>query len=392
MIMNKRLQNTILLLASTVLLCTSCLRSDEPPVRREIAVEKLLKKEHRIKIAIASPWGQKRNYLKEGLQLACEELNEQGGVLGAKIELLAFDDNNNRATGSRVAYQIADDEEIAAVIGHSSSSVSMSNSLIYHYYGLLMFSPLSTSKNLTHYGLPYVFRNIPSDDEFGIQAASFCEKSSWKRVMIYYINNSYGESLANAFELQCGGSGISVLDRVSFENVYGVRDYLETIKNWKDNYIFDAIFIAGSLPQVGEIVSIFRANGITQPIIGGDAFDMPIFFKIADNIKEDQVYAISNYDTNNSSPVFESFKNAFYNRYGFECDQAAYQGYDALMVLGKAIEKAGSVRKEDIAKALRETPLWEEVAGPYKFDEYGNIIGHKLVVKKTSGGEFKVVE
>ena len=390
--MNIRRSLIVIFLAAIVPLFVSCVKSDDPAVRREKVVTKILNKKHCIKIAVAGPWAQKRNMLMDGLELARDELNASGGVLGAQIELIPFDDNGNKAVGGRIAYEIANDEEICAVIGHSSSSISLANSLIYHYYGLLMFSPLSTSRNLTRQGLPMVFRNIPDDDTLGVQAATFCEKSSWKRVMIYYINNSYGEGLANAFELQCGETGISIPDRASYESLYGVRDYMETIKSWKDNYIFDAVFIAGSMPQAGEIVSIFRANGIDQPIIGGDAFDVPMFFQIAENNTEDQVYTVSNFNNESSNPAFINFKKSFSARYGYDCDQAAFQGYDALMVLGKAIENAKSVCGSDIAHALKSAEQWNEAAGPYKFDDNGNIVGHQPSVKKSESGLFRVVQ
>lgn len=382
----------LIALAALVPLCASCVKSDDPALRRQIAAERLLKRHHRIKIAVAGPWAQKRNLLLEGLELARDELNASGGVLGAQIEIVPFDDNSNRDTGGRAAYQIANDEEICAVIGHSASSVSVSNSLIYHYYGLLMFSPLSTSRGLTQQGLPLVFRNIPDDDTIGTQAAQFCEKSSWRRVMIYYLNNSYGEGLANAFELQCGENGIAIPDRASYESVYGVRDYSELAKSWKENYSFDAVFIAGSMPQAGEIVSIFRANGISEPIIGGDAFDVPMFFHIAGNDEEEAVYTVTNFDGESENPAFASFRTAFIARYGHELDQAAFQGYDALMVLAKAMEAARSVRGADIAAALKEAELWNEAAGPYRFDEKGNVAGRTLCVKKTDGGAFRAVE
>lgn len=381
----------VLCIAAMVLALVSCSRSDNPIQKREIESTKLLRKKHKIKIAVAGPWAQNRNLMLEGIDLACEQLNEEGGVLGAQIEIIKYDDNGNLEGGGKAAYQIASDNQICAVIGHPFSAISLSNSLIYHYYGLLMFSPTSTGTELTQQGLPYVFRNIPDNDAIGIEAALFCKKSNWNRVIIYYLNNSYGEGLANVFELQCGSSSIVIQDRASYENVYGIYDYSDIAKNWKNNYVFDAVFIAGSMPQIAEIVSVFRDNGITQPIIGGDTFDISTFFTIGDNSSEENVYCVSNFNIDAKNQKFMDFREAFIKKYGHDVDQHALQGYDALKVLVNAIGMAGSVKAKDISQALRNARIWDEGAGPYAFDENGNIKQRILTVKKAGNGEFKAV-
>ncbi|MCR5724418.1 MAG: ABC transporter substrate-binding protein [Treponema sp.] len=371
---------------------TSCSQGDNPVKVREAAVTKLLKKEHRIKIAIAGPWAQNRDGLLNGFTLACDEVNAAGGVLGAQIELLPFDDNYTLDTGGRVAYQIASDNQICAVIGHVASAISISNSLIYHYYGILQFSPLSTTNVLTQQGFPYVLRNIPADRAFAERAAQFCIRQGWNRIMVYHVNSTYGAELSDTFELYCNEGGIIVPDRVSYENSYGVRDYSEVVKKWKEGYHFDAVFVAGILPQVGEIVSVFRASGLTEPIIGSVEFDEEKFFSIADNKAETDTYCVSLFNENEQNEAFLRFRKAFIDRYGHDVDYEALQGYDALKVLASAIEKAGSVKACDIAQALHAEEVWDEGSGPYRFDKNGDIQDRKLVIKKSIDGVFKVIE
>ena len=377
----------LLALVLIIAVLASCARSDNQEVRRNKATAHLLKKEHRIKIAAAGTWENKYNLLEEGLNLALEEVNAAGGVLGAKVELIYFDDQSMLFTGGLAAYEIASDPQICAVIGHTSSSISISNSLIYHFYGLPMFSPYSTNPALTKQGLPYVFRNIPDDDATAKKAAQFCEKMGWRRILVYYLNTSYGTGLANAFELQSG----NVLDRVSYEASYRRAEHAAVAQNWKENYEFDAIFIAGLWPATAEVVSVFRENGIDVPFIDGGEFDDPEFFRTPATRKEENVYTITPYNENSDNPVFRSFINAFRAKYGKDPDIAAQHGYDALKVLTKAMENAKSVRAADVAKALR-AERWNEGAGLYRFDSTGNITNFTLFVKKPEKGAFKVIE
>lgn len=382
--MKKRFLFALILILA---LLASCVRSDNNEYKRNKAAERLLKKEHRIKIAAAGPWESRYNLLKEGIDLALEEVNGAGGVLGAQIELIPFEDQNMLFTGGLTAYQLVSDPQICAVIGHSSSSISISNSLIYHFYGLLMFSPYSTNPLLTKQGLPYVFRNIPDDDATAHKAAQFCEKMGWNKILVYYLNSSYGTGLANAFEIQSG----NVLDRVSYETSYTKAAHTTVAQNWINNYEFDAIFLAGLWPNTADVVAAFREAGINVPIIDGGEFDDPAFFQTAGTRNEENIYTVSPYNENSEKPAYIAFKNAFRAKYGKEPDIAALQGYDALKVLTKAIGNAKSVKASDIAKALR-AERWNEGAGPYRFDENGNITNYTLHVKKPQNRAFKVIE
>ncbi|MBQ6674188.1 MAG: ABC transporter substrate-binding protein [Spirochaetia bacterium] len=382
--MKKRFPFALILILA---LLASCVRSDNNEYKRNKAAERLLKKEHRIKIAAAGPWESRYNLLKEGIDLALEEVNGAGGVLGAQIELIPFEDQNMLFTGGLTAYQLVSDPQICAVIGHSSSSISISNSLIYHFYGLLMFSPYSTNPLLTKQGLPYVFRNIPDDDATARKAAQFCEKMGWNKILVYYLNSSYGTGLANAFEIQSG----NVLDRVSYETSYTKAAHTTVAQNWINNYEFDAIFLAGLWPNTADVVAAFREAGINVPIIDGGEFDDPAFFQTAGTRNEENIYTVSPYNENSEKPAYVAFKNAFRAKYGKEPDIAALQGYDALKVLTKAIGNAKSVKASDIAKALR-AERWNEGAGPYRFDENGNITNYTLHVKKPQNRAFKVIE
>lgn len=370
---------------------TSCSKKDTPAYRRNVVTQKLLKK-HRIKIALTGQWSTPNGvFIRQGAEMAANEINDAGGILGAKIELVKFDDNNKVSQGAELAGKITEDEEICAVIGHYSSSVSLFNYVIYHYYGVLMLTPFSTNTKLTRQNLPYIFRNIPGNDAFAKEAVRFSDQKNWKRVMALYLNNAYCSELLDSFEQYCGENSIIVPDRVSYEEVYNLSNYMEIAEKWKNNYAFDAIFIAGFLPQAAEIVALFRAEGINAPVIGSIDFDTTEFFEIANNKNEENFYCISNFSPDSTNAAFRVFMLAFKEKYGKEPNWEACQAYDAVKVLAKAIQKAGNVRHDDIAAALRSEEEWDECAGPYRFNENGDI-DKQLLVKKSTGGEFKVVD
>lgn len=386
------MKKAFFLLAVAFIALASCSQNDNPAHRRDVATRRLLKK-HRIKVAITGQWTtQNGDWILKGAELALEQVNSAGGVLDAQIELVRFDDNNKVSSGAEIAGKISEDREICAVIGHYSSSVSLYNSVIYHYNGVLMLTPFSTNSELTNFGLPYIFRSIPDNKAFAEEAVKLCERKNWKRVMAVYLNNAYCRQLIDSFEQNCGESGIITEERVGYEEVYALSKYTEIARDWKNNHDFDAVFIAGFLPQAAEIVSLFRAEGITQPVIGSIDFDTSTFFSIADNQAEENMYCVSNFDINSTNPAFCEFRAAFNEKYGIEPNWEATESYDAVKVLAKAIQIAESVRAEDVAEALRNKEEWDEGAGPYRFDENGESKKALLIKKSTAGAFTTVVE
>jgi branched-chain amino acid transport system substrate-binding protein len=381
---------TRILFAGILFACTlfSCQRSDNPGQQR---ASRIRRNKGDILVAAASPWAEKRNLLWEGLDLACEEVNEDGGVLGRKIKILPFDDGRNLNQGQLAAYSISENELISAVIGHSASFISNPNSLIYQYYGILMLSPLSTNKKMTAQGFNLVFRNIPTDGIFGKTAATYCSKRDWKRVIVYYDNNDYGESLSNMFEQQCIEEDIVVVDRISYDSFSGSRDHRNTISYWKKNFDFDAIFLAGTVPNAAEIVKIFKEEMPDLPIIGGDGLDHPMLLKIAGS-KAEGVYAVSIFDNDSTYPAYLKFKRSFNRAYQQEPDQAALQGYDAFMVLVEGMKLAGSAEPEKIAASLKKIQKWEGPAGPYRFDKNGDVVDKGVIVRVVKDGVYKKVD
>ena len=376
-----------ILIILTVFHLFSCAQSDNPAEQRSWTIKK---DKNTIYIAATSAWGSKRNLLKQGIDLAAEQLNSLGGILGRKLEILYYDDERSLNTGQQMAYKIAEDNRIAAVIGHSASFISVPTSLIYQYYGVLMLSPLSTNAKLTQQNFDLVFRNIPTDKVFGQAAAEYCYNMNWNRVLIYNADNDYGQSLANIFEMESRTKGLTIVDRVSYDSYSTTLDFKETAVYWKNNYDFDVLFLAGTVPKAAEIVRTLREEGISCPIVGGDALDHPMLLEIAGEAAND-VYSFTIYNNENTSPAFNDFKTAFFNRYSEEPDQAALQGYDALMVLVEGMKNAGSPDPKKVSEALHSLPEWKGAAGPYNFIPSGDVENKDVFLKVVKNGEYTLV-
>ncbi|EID85751.1 ABC-type branched-chain amino acid transport system, periplasmic component [Treponema sp. JC4] len=381
--MKRNIKNILTLCAalSVLSLCLSC-KSDKPALKREKVTTKLFNKEKIIRIACAGSWELNvgDNLQWEGIQLACDEINANGGVDGAQVELIQYDDQITEKTGLHAAYEISNRFDISAVIGHSVSGVAVETSKVYQYYGVLMFSPMATARKLTAQGFPYVFRNIPRATIFAHTATSFCKKQGWNRMIIYYLDTLYGEDISNAFEFSCVKDEIFVVDRESYSDLDLEAQFIHMTKWLNDNFEYDAVFLVGDMPQVKDVVKTMRENGLVKPILGGDTFDHPAMEEwiVENNVRD--IYAVTSYDRDAQYSAYKNFKEKFTEKYKKEPDQQAVQGYDALKIITGAMAKAHSVKAKDVSDAIRKN-TWDGLNGRYYFNKNGDIVGANIYIR-----------
>ena len=110
--------------------------------------------------------------IKNGAQLAVEQLSGPLAKLGFKIELAAFDDQGNPDTGVANAKSIVADPAVLAIVGHYNSGVQIPSSEEYHAAGLANISPANTNPKVTERGYAEVNRICGRDDVHGAVGAS----------------------------------------------------------------------------------------------------------------------------------------------------------------------------------------------------------------------------
>jgi branched-chain amino acid transport system substrate-binding protein len=357
--------------------------ADERPIRAARA-------RGEVAIAVAWPWELRKEVrYGEGLEMAADEANAAGGVNGRPLRLVRFDDGGSVDEGRLVAQRIAADPDIVAVIGHLQSYVTVPAAAIYDLSGLVLIAPTSTDPELTSHGYKRVFRTTFTDKAIGRQLAQFASQRRFRRVAIYYIRNTYGRELANAFEERANEIGVTVVGRRSYDPSDEVtpRTFDPIVSQWK-TLEMDAIFLAGEVPSAALFIATAREAGLKVPILGGDAMSSPALMNVSGRAAEGTIVG-SFFHPDEPRAEVRGFAEAFRKRYGVPPDAGSAVGYDAVRLLVHAMQQAHSSVPDEVATALHKVRDWPGVTGAFTFDNDGDVVGKQLVKLLVRNGRFE---
>jgi ABC-type branched-subunit amino acid transport system substrate-binding protein len=123
-------------------------------------------------------------------------------VHGASVDVISRDTAVNPVQGVDAARALVDVENAVAIVGALSSGVTVAvANAVTVPNGVLMISGASTAPSITVLeDNDFLFRTTPSDASQGVVLARLAQEQGHEKVGIMYINNAYGEGLANQFE------------------------------------------------------------------------------------------------------------------------------------------------------------------------------------------------
>ncbi len=204
--------------------------------------------------------------MKNAVELAIEEQNGAGGVLGARLEAAVFDDEASDAKGQAGAAALCQDPAVLAVVGHVNSNVSITASSVYAGCGLAMLTPMSSNPGVTDRGLPNVFRLTNRDDHKGPGLAAYLyRRAAKRRAVVVDDQTAYGRGLADLFAAAFAKLGGTVVARPTVK--VGDRDFQALLAFLPPD--FDVMFFGG-IAEAPYLLQQMRERGQNQLFACGD--------------------------------------------------------------------------------------------------------------------------
>lgn len=303
-----------------------------------------------------------------GAELAVEQINEGGGVLGRAVELVIYDDQAKPDQAVPAANKILG-EGVKMAISGSYSGATRAAAGVFQKAGIPYVSAYAIHPDITRTG-DYVFRTSFMGEVQGRGGAKLVgEILGAKKVSLITLNNDFGQSLAAGFKSAADQFGIDIISEYSYS--INDRQFGSIVASIKRDAP-DAIYASGYFFTAGPLVSQLRAGGVTAPLIGQEGYDSQKFIEIARDAAEG-VMITTSLDRDTDDPEMRAFIDAFEDKAGFPADMVAATTHTAVRVMVDAIERAGAEDPEKIRDALAATRDFPTATGVISFNPLGEI-------------------
>ena len=324
-----------------------------------------------------------------GAELAVEQINAAGGVLGKKLALVVYDDQAKPAQAIPIANKLIGQDKVVVGISGSYSGATRSAAGIFQEAKIPYIAAYAIHPDITRAG-NYVFRTSFLGEVEGRAGAKLVgDLLKKKKVVIITLQNDFGKSLAAGFKSAAKKFGITVIN----EYQYSMKDrqfgaIVAKIKADKP----EAIYASGYFFTAGPLVSQLRAAGVSVPVIGQEGYDSQNFIEIAGKAAEG-VTITTSLDRDSKVSETHDFITAFEKKAGFKVDMVAASGHTAVKVAAAAIAKAGSTDPAGIRDALAAIEL-QVSTGTIKFNALGEVMKavQVQVVKDGNWHHFAVID
>lgn len=321
--------------------------------------------------------------MKTAAQIAVDEWNEKGGVLGKQIKLVDFDDANSSEQAASIAEKIVGDPSICAVMGHFSSGVAMTAGEVYQEAGIALVNGSAAHIDYAKIG-DCIFRNnaiYTTDANTMLQIMEFL---GVKKFGILNPNTDAGVSITAAVEDMMKRYGdkytLELVEPQLYED--GTVDFTATVA-WFQQKGVEAVYSSGPYSATAPFIQQYRAKDKNVKFVMSAACFSKEFLNLAGADAEDVVLGTSFFYGSDNEQV-KKFTQKYTEIYGSEPSTFAAQTYDAAYAILYAIEKGQSAARGDIVKNLADTDF-QGVTGKITFDAEGNCPKEQVLLKITDG-------
>ena len=324
----------------------------------------------------------------EGVRLAVDEVNRQGGVSGKKVILITGSNRSNATEAGRVTDKMIN-EGVVAVIGPIKYSNIAIASKMLEGKQIPLISPagkdLRSTVDRQGNGKPYVFK-LTSPELMQAQImAKFARKQIPAKTAAIYVDSSDSDmiDLAETFQKEfiAQGGQVSMIKTYEPQNMA----YPVTLQNLRFSKP-DVIFIAGRAQEAAKAIRYFREQGIKTSIVGLSNWESNDFQVAAGAESLNQVYFCNVFSPSGKDPQVSQFVDAYKKRYGGESPSSyAALGYDSAKIVLDQLAKGGEISSEGLQMSLHTLRDYKGVTGEITMSKTHEALRSMVIVEYQDG-------
>ncbi|MBE6024639.1 MAG: ABC transporter substrate-binding protein [Cellulosilyticum sp.] len=288
--------------------------------------------------------------VKQGAEIAINEINAAGGVNGHNFELI-FEDDECDEEKAISAYNKVMDEGVIAILGAVTSGCSTAVADESVNDGILQITPSGSTQDCTKH--ENGFRICFTDPLQGQTMAKYIAEQGYKNVAIIYdAASDYSNGITEAFIAEAANVGLTVVAQESFNT--GDVDFKTQLTKIKDVNA-DCLFLPLYYAEVGYITEQATTVGISLPYFGCDGWDGIIKQLNGETANIEGATFLTPFVATSEEENIKAFVTSYQAAYSATPDQFAADGYDGVYAIKAAIEKCGDdVTNENLIAAMTE--------------------------------------
>jgi branched-chain amino acid transport system substrate-binding protein len=305
---------------------------------------------------------------KKGWELAVEQINAEGGIDGRELRVISRDDTGDPATAVRIAEELVSGDSAAMIFGTFLSNIGLavSDFAKQKQVFFLASEPLSDALVWSS-GNKYTYRLRPSTHMQAAMLAEQAAKTGAKRWATIAPNYAYGKDAVAAFK--------SELKKLDPEVEFVAEQWptlfkidagatVRALERSKPDAIYNVTF-AGDLAKFvreGSLRGLFEGRTVVSLLTGEPEYLLPL----GSEAPEDWI--VTGYPANAiDTPEHDAFEAAYMERWGEAPKTGSIVGYNSILTIAAAIEKAGSTDTDAMLTAMQGLEVESSPTGPFMF-------------------------
>jgi branched-chain amino acid transport system substrate-binding protein len=329
--------------------------------------------------------GQTEQY---GAQLALNEINAAGGVLGRQVQAYYADNACKPPIGVPAVQRLLDEQKVPVVIGALCTPVTHAIMPVMQQAKVPLIIATSAGQDFVDAsgvgGNAYSFKTIPSEVDIARGLMRYLKAQKVASVAILNDAGGFPEANAKAMAQAAQDNGIKVTGQEKIPQ--GTTDFGAELGKVKDGSPDRLVMILG--PSTGGVMKAYEASGWNVPLTGRVDPAMAMKAVSPDFVAKGglaQMTSVAVFSPVQDTPGVKAFVASYEAHYQTVPNQRPFFVYEATKLAADAIRRAHSDKPEAVEAALKTTTMKSALGGTYKFDDHNHSHTPILIVGFKDG-------
>jgi branched-chain amino acid transport system substrate-binding protein len=321
-------------------------------------------------------------YSLEGTQLWVDDVNERGGLLGRKVQLVYYDDKSDANTGVQLYEKLITADKVDLVIGPYSSAVTSAVSTVAEKHHMTMLGPEAADVKIYQRGYKYNFQAQTQASRYMAGALALAKAKGYRKLAMLSEDTAFPKAVASEVAKLAPGSGLEVVFNETYPK--GSSDFSALLTKVKQAGA-EVIFANSYLPDSQGIIRQCRELGVEAKMFAvavGAA--EPEFGNLGST--GEYVFGATQWAASMPWPGNAAFASRYQKKFNRAPDYHSASNYAAGQVLEAAVKQVGSLDQDKLAGAIAKLKL-DTVYGRFEVDDKSIQVGYTSALLQWQKGK-----